>query len=125
MGIEAATHKQAVAGWNILLRSNNDRFPSMECRWSFGPVILSRLKDMISVTTWYIKITKVPCFWLRMGGHRAEGGLATSTFATSLLPIELSAVNCELNTVPLGTWWPIFLPSLFKDLYSENFAALF
>ena len=27
MGIEAATHKQAVAGWNILLRSNNERFP--------------------------------------------------------------------------------------------------
>jgi hypothetical protein len=27
MGIEAATHKQAVAGWNILLRSNNELFP--------------------------------------------------------------------------------------------------
>jgi hypothetical protein len=27
MGIEAATHKRTVSGWNILLRSNNERFP--------------------------------------------------------------------------------------------------
>ena len=27
MGIEAATYKQTVAGWNILLRANNEHFP--------------------------------------------------------------------------------------------------
>jgi hypothetical protein len=27
MGIEAATYKQTVAGWNILLRDNNEHFP--------------------------------------------------------------------------------------------------